>query len=800
MTLSLNANFTTAMAKGNPQIRFNVEIHVNASTSYKFLNGICSSVDYPESVLTVTPTARSVDIHSHKSQINQVTITMLLDDRTQTMLTTYVVRGARCVIEIGEASLAEGDFEDYFEGIIADVKPKGKKLEIKVKSYVRKTLEQDITGGRWSNQHPLSYVSDIFDRCDMDSEWYDSTSLTPSTWTAISHWVCDRQHSTGWDATQNIQYAIDPVKAKTLIDQLMVLLNGHLHEDETGKITFYYYDPDAAAADSWTEDDYGDFEIVSLYDNLINAVLVKCMPQLGTYGTEESTSYSVWYWRRDTDSQTLFGTPMPVAGVVDNAVGKTFESEWIAGRANLEDAFTGAPGAPIPAAGSSFSVKDRYLANMCGTRWPTGSVFPAGAQDADAQLSDSRLAYLMIDDEIVECDRCVVGTSKTCGTTYTEYDSNSSVEYKTPGRASYRVKTRGALGTTAANHTQNTTVYDVTIPVAMAKMRIERFFMGGHVVRCKTNFTKYKIQLHDLLTLVVDSDEFLAYGLTGLTTAVKWEVIGKEVVVKDGDAYIQWTLLYSSDSGAPAQTIGHEPRESTFTREGENTGKEIAKEEDVVTYHVQWGCTLSAYGAAAFTFTLDAGSVVSGMLMIPVYETDFVTSANKDCYVGVDLDTGQPFVDIVNNGAAQPNVGHGIWLWKVVSDGAGIPGSPTDLRETDALDGARVLDGTIDTEQITDLAVEEGKIGALAVTEAKIGALAVTEAKLGPGSVTEGKIGALAVTSGKLGADSVIAGKIQDGAVDSTKTLAQHVVGIEHTLEESEGRNHNYDFSDWVLD
>lgn len=113
-------------------------------------------------------------------------------------------------------------------------------------------------------------------------------------------------------------------------------------------------------------------------------------------------------------------------------------------------------------------------------------------------------------------------------------------------------------------------------------------------------------------------------------------------------------------------------------------------------------------------------------------------------------------------------------------------GTVVEVLKSQLIDGALLIDGTVDSSELADAAVVASKIfdGAItstkiddgAVVAGKIASGAVTSTELDDGAVTEPKIGSGAVTTAKIGSGAVGSSQLADGAVETAK-IADGAVG-----------------------
>lgn len=92
-----------------------------------------------------------------------------------------------------------------------------------------------------------------------------------------------------------------------------------------------------------------------------------------------------------------------------------------------------------------------------------------------------------------------------------------------------------------------------------------------------------------------------------------------------------------------------------------------------------------------------------------------------------------------------------------------------------AVDGSRITNGTVGTDQIAASGVTAAKIASNAITSAKVNSGAITSVKIADGAITAGKIATNAVTANKIYAGAVTAGKIATGAITADKIAANAI-------------------------
>ena len=106
-------------------------------------------------------------------------------------------------------------------------------------------------------------------------------------------------------------------------------------------------------------------------------------------------------------------------------------------------------------------------------------------------------------------------------------------------------------------------------------------------------------------------------------------------------------------------------------------------------------------------------------------------------------------------------------------------GTVVEVLKSQLIDGALLIDGTVDSSELADAAVVAAKIFDGAVTSTKIDDGAVVTTKIASGAVTSTELDDDAVTSTKIAAGAVTNGKIGTGAVDTGNIAGGAVTSTE---------------------
>jgi hypothetical protein len=732
-------------------------------------------MSYPVSAGGVTPVKRAIDIVARKTNIGTVSLMLRNDAVVEGLVTGTRLKNKKCSIKIGFADIAEGAFEDYHTGVIAKT-PKFIDSHYTLDVASLMILPRDFkVKNYFFNKHPLEIMKSVIDDSGIDSSFYNSAEYDPEsgTYSGTSSHYCISIGDSPYYEDNTIR---EPVEGKKILDEMLLIMNGQLTDDESGKLRFEEFSTGKSVSDSWTDDDIRDFKIVDFDANIANRVEVS----FGKFRTDYTgirypePPMSV-YESNNTDSQSALAYP----GGSNFIASRKLNSEWMNGIGALtEDLGTSSP--------ASFGIGKFNIDGFCGARWPG---FPGGSQHASSILTVARTGFIKIEDELIEIQALSINNSfKRQESVWSPEDGLIDVVWR-PWYAEVTVKTRGAKGTTPAVHEPSwdageILVFDYTMAVNIAENIINRFSYGAKVIEVTTNLSKYAIQLMDFITIT--SSRYRGFGESSLTTGVKWQVIGKELILGESDTNIRWTLAWATESSPPAVSFAQKVLGSKL---GDIAHKsKMTTKSEVVEAHVVGGLLVTDAGTLDIEISVGVARGDGGSAYNDSTRTITLT-ADKDNYIVWNIPNNQPIVYETTLGAGTPTIlGGDTWLAKVVtSSGPDDIDSVTDLRETEALDGVKLKSQTVDTAQLADDCIVSRTIGAAAiddsaffdsgvVVEAAIGPGAITEGKIGPGAVTENKLGVGAVTSGKLGSGSVIAGKVAVGGVSASNQIANSVV------------------------
>lgn len=571
--LTLNTELQRLINQANPtNLVIYVRIDVSGSVYYEFVSNHGQTLGIPELVMGITPVNQKLDPWSRAAQAGDLSV-RLRDDRAgfvRSICTGYRMKSKKVTVKWGFDTLDPAtQFAPIGIYLIDDVLPEEGIITINCVDALSAAADQMVYVGRVS-LHPLEWIEEIATAAGIDSGLIDSTSLDPSTYTAISHFAITRtnfkfssdsttRHYQRGRAMGSGKQSDDKRSAFTMIAELGQTVNGSVIPLEDGKISFLIYDETTAAVAHWTADDIISVQQKETYSNLVNKLTIGYNSNV--FNDIQNISYGrLEHVVEDTTSQTNYAYP----GASDRIIEEAISAEWCNSAAMLHttitDSYTG--DVVIGYGIMGFCGTNQFNAGVTQSAWCKGSSSP------------SRPIYLRIDNEIVKALFWKSGVGSGSVKTY-DPTTDTTTNYTVYFSATIEITARAQLGTTAAAHTgwadladtnifKAGRVYDVTIPEYMARKRLERFSNGVGILEVETHLSAYKVQIGDFVT-VTDPD-FLAYGIDGLDNTVKWEVIGKEPDFES--MVIKWTL---------AQVVTPATLDSSFwTKFSANAGISLA--------------------------------------------------------------------------------------------------------------------------------------------------------------------------------------------------------------------------------
>ena len=632
--LSPTQAWIDAMSRADVRLCFILDLY-DGSTHYKVTSARSTDATvktYPPVISEVAAIALHLDPLTRETSIGQTSIVVQAAWFRDLIISTRW-RGKTATVKIGTADLAESDFLAYFSGVVGAVRPlEGQQLvEIECLDIIEFLRLAEVTG-YFAPQHPLDAIRTILAKAKVPSAIYSGATLFPdhASHAAIGHFVIARYELFGDGANLT-----EPSNAWELAGELGRLCHGSLVPQEDGTLKFVRFDSTAAAVDSWTTDDFlHAIKVVALDSNIINQA-----EMLWCYATDDN-QYLQAHRHSDSDSQTAFAYPGEASRILTHKL----ETKWLGVFRGIASAV-----ATINNSATSLAVRARPIMSA-GVR----SAYPSGSQPADAKVSNSYPAYWRIHDEIVAVT--ALAFSDNTITSIKTIDPTTGLEVTVANLPQTATATiaRGQLGTAAVSHAleyQNEAgqslrynwIHDITIPEFWTTRVLERFSNGVPIIEIETRFDKYALQIGDLITIT--DPNFAAYGMDGITTATKWEIISKEPTPYGSPPSITWQLARATITTPTSVRVGRTiPATGDIRRAGfiERDLSELFTSGLVVSQD------------SGLNYLVSSGFVRCGAFRHDTTGISGTVPASKDTYITVDGITAHFGATSVANGAAVP--------------------------------------------------------------------------------------------------------------------------------------------------
>jgi len=608
------------------------------------------------------------------------------------VIVNYRLAGQKVELWLGAAELDETDFVALFKnGVIDSIEPTDGHTIKLVALGQSQILELNKITGFWYNTHPLECLYDgagggVLEKGGAVSFNANSFDPTQLEYDDIEHLLVSRTTSMAAGAYANNLSMDDPKRwrdwggvheptsAFDVAQSITKLLNGHLVNDEDGDAKFVRFDSAASAADDWTDDDFlpGSFKQDALDENIVNRIVVNFD------GTGPDGNWKQSYRADETGSQAAYAYP----GETERIHSYKFSTPWVSSVMRL--------------AADVDNITDPVAFTLYGV-----TTHALSGNKAGLVINAGHPVYLLLDSthvqdignaEIVKVTSLTRGTVDDVSAYFWDPDSGWTEESGWDGRVTIGAASRNQLGTSISAHVNtNTMVYDITPIVMLCDELLERFGYGAPIVEVATNLRKFPYQIGDLVSLT--TDQFVTYGLDGITSAKKWEIIGKKVHLFDGTGRIEWKLAYAG--------INVLTRTGLTSPLAIDTTRGQAVQQDVVQGAILDGCDVTQTAGLGGSLAVGYASNGDAMAIIPEATTHTYT-ASKDTYVTLDLDTNGITYSAVNNAAAAPYQSSNQVLLAVVTTGAAaITSIDTDVAPTEPVQGAKLVESSVEATQLS---------------------------------------------------------------------------------------------------
>lgn len=615
---------------------------------------------------SITSVAQSIDPIRRGLQYSEMDLTLVDDGKIRGLVSTQVYYNAVVTVKLGTSGLALSDFEIIFKGNIIRLHPGEGQITVKVRSL--DALIADKSNMRAHIKHPFDVVERMLLDSGVASGNIDSTSFTLGTYSGdISHYCFSSIAATrdrgkeDFDRRGRIDpglenitymhdYTYDAIDFRTFVDEVMMLTRTTMFVDSAGKVALKHYDSSEAVVVHFTTDDYTDFDQVEedpLIFNKINASLRSSGPQ--RFVRKDATSIAL-YGDEQLDVDVLFLAPNAAYHEVGSVITAEPTTSGFAGTVRLATSQSDeAPSADRPV---YWLHRQEVLKSTSAFTLRSSSI----VQEYDADGDTSGFVTIPMD-----------------------------IRFNSPA-------TRPFAGNQATE--ADRFVHDLTATYDFSTYVLDRFSNTAPKVRISTSLEFSYLELGDLVSL--DNDIFLSpeLSLDGLDSSVKFEIIGKEITALGDSVGVVLDLIYATKTSAPSTSLASELAGKYETMMPNSILQAI--EVGLSSNSVVHGLTMTTGSGLTGTVVAGAASGGAGMFRTTPASLDFVATASKDNYVGINLYTGQPIVTAVTTDAAEPALLSGeVRLGKAVA-GASSISSVVDLRRI-----GHVSVDQIDKEAIT---------------------------------------------------------------------------------------------------
>ena len=393
-------------------------------------------------------------------------------------------------------------------------------------------------------------------------------------------------------------------------------------------------------------------------------------------------------------------------------------------------------------------------------------------------LLDSRNISYIDNAEIIRAESLTRGSDVSYEGTYEPEINDYLPGVELTEACTINTLTRGLYTSTTSAHQYGgygaalpgaTRVLDLTPIVMLAQDLLERFSYGCPLISFETPIRNYPLQVGDLVTLTYGA--FVGYGMDGLTTSQKFEIVGKQADFVAGK--ITLSLAYANEN---TPTYG--------SLSGKRSG--LADELSDVVEDELFGRTYIVDGLevtqdAGLVGEVADGSISDGLRRASLPEAlSHTFPASDTIYVYAGFSTTQPGVAVIRFRTADVHYNSEVWLATVTTDGAGITNIDTTGQETAPLLGAKLKAGSGPLSKLS----QAGYLDSLT---------SVTTRSLD--DITDGATYSRVKTSGVTGGLVDTAGLVS-GCVTTAK-VGQNAIGTYQTVADTFHRNLDPDFNDW---
>jgi hypothetical protein len=638
--------------------------------------GLVASITGDPLLSSITSVTQQVDPIERSVQASELSLELLDDGKIRGLVATQNFLNSIVTIKLGTPSITLSKFELIFKGPIVRLQPAEGKIIIKVQAL--ESMIKDKKNFRtYYNKHPFEIVDQMLQDSGVASGDIDSTSFTPSTYSAdISHYCfssmvtgSDFENDMFWDYetsspnnAASTSYLHDwtyhVLRFIPFVDEVLRLTRTSMFVNTAGKVALKHFDASEAVVKHFTTDDYSDFEQVEtdvpIY-NKMNCAFRNSGPQ--RFVRKDSTSITN-YEEQPYETPVLYLAPY--SNYYENG-GTPQAGDIVPGFAGVKNLLT--------------------------------------SQSTEAPSAD-RPVYWLHRQEVIKATGAFTATNQYYGRIYAANgDVTSSVEYYPRYITMSSVATRPFFGNQSGEAEWGNKVWDLTATYDFCDYVLTRFSNTAPAIRITTTLEFAYLEIGDLVSL--DNDVFLSpeLALDGLDSSVKFEVVGREITPLGDSVNIVFDLVYATKTSPPSTSLASQIAGQFETMMPRSLLDAISNGLMGVN---SVGAGLVVGAGSGLEGTIEAGSASAGG-QFPIglaAQMGFTAIANRHNYVGINGLTGEPIVTDVATSDPEPRLGPSeIRLGLAVAGGSSIS-SVSDLRQI----------GNVSAEQINKEAIAPGII------------------------------------------------------------------------------------------
>ena len=678
--ITVSQNFLDSANKADQVPVYLAEIQIAENTFARFISAPHSTIDEPISLAECSPVSGSLDIVERKIKTGSMDLIFVNDGQIRDLFSSITSKGRPVQLKLGFADLDESDFVLTWTGQIDEVLPEADIITLEcieaagmLEGYVNHNLG-------WPSTHPLKAIRSVFKLAFVPDELIDLASFDPSLYPDMEH----VRTASGYELIHQVTVAGEKIykvkgpasgSALEIASALASMLNGAIHTNREGKISFIRFDKDKAPVDHWTEHDFADFEQLSTFETLAN----QCMINLG------GTLGPVPFERNDTDSQDKHAHPDGDAFIKDMVFDWPYVSQAYFSPINL---WYGIPaGFPV-----AITNNDSAMAGVSDS-------ITDGVADPVPMSNDRPLYILAEGKEIIKCtDFEIITYRSEPRVEVGDVAATSADKARKPGIVHVTAGQRAMFGTdvcdrltASADATElKGSCVDCTAAVVFAEQFLERFGDGCPFVSLSTPLSKISVELGDFVT--IDESQIFYDGSSGLNDQTVWEVLGKEIIISDSGCYINWELAKVLKRPALQTTVVVQHTIPKLVNGVDLSSSVLGLIQDPYVFS---GLGLSSGLLSGLTVDVGAGCGIGaqgGSLLIDDDTIDVLD--NKDNYILFSSSDSSLIMAPVDHGELFENKDKSLVLLGKVSTASGAITSIDDLRQTKPISGEKLEAGS----------------------------------------------------------------------------------------------------------